>query len=117
MKEMNVKAKRSAHIESYLKEEQDLEYKKRKQEARKWLSRAIHEVDPKKTLAIARLKKRLSQIDLARLMECNLLHVAKIESGDPISRKTAKKLADTLDLSLEEIDILHKNTNPSNSHL
>lgn len=105
-----VQTKPPAHVESHLKEQNDPQYKKRMQEARKWLSEALSEVQPEQTLSKIRLSKGLSQRDLADIIGTSQPHIARIESGNDVKIETARKIAKVFGISLDEFDTAHKNS-------
>ncbi|AXW57407.1 XRE family transcriptional regulator [Ralstonia solanacearum] len=91
------------HIVSAQKEASDPEYRQRMMAARKALGAELFE-GRQETLAGLRLKKGLSQNQLAELVGTSQPHIAKIEAGKTrILLDTAAKLAAALDTNLDSI--------------
>lgn len=86
------------------REQNDPAYKARMIDARKLLAEEIHEISPEDSFVKRRLAKGLSQQRLASLMTTSQSHIAKIEAGSiHINFETAIKLADALNISLDDI--------------
>lgn len=105
--------KRSLNSISREREQNDPAFKARMIEARKSLAEEIHDVSPEDSFVKLRLRKGLSQQRLANLMGTHQSHIAKIEAGSiNISFETAVKLADALEISLDDlrklVEISHK---------
>lgn len=81
------------------------------QQARMLLAEEIDELVPD-SLAKLRLRRGMSQTQLAQILKTSQSHIAKIESGTvKLYWQTATKLADALDISLDRlrplVDISH----------
>jgi len=99
-----------AHAETHQMELNDPQFKKKMVEARKWLFQEIDKVNSTKTLAKARLKQGFSQIQLAEKIGTSQAHIARIESGAEVKISTASKIAKELKITLDEFEILRKNS-------
>lgn len=86
---------------SSVREASDTEYGKRMQQARAQLAQEMAAVAPL-SLTQLRLKKGMSQTELAKRLATSQSHIAKIEAGKTdLYLRTAIKLADALSISLD----------------
>lgn len=85
------------------KEGTDQRYAARMAVARKDLATEMLEVAPE-SLATLRLKRGLSQVQLAKKLDTSQPHIARIEAGKTaLLWTTATRLADALGVSLDEL--------------
>ncbi|WP_434569196.1 helix-turn-helix domain-containing protein [Pseudomonas sp. Z3-8] len=94
-----VEPKKGRSLSGFLSDwTKDLEKKEMLEDAREWVGETYFDSDKNPTLKSLRLKKKLSQADLARLMNTSQPHVARIEKGsDTVTLKTLCKLAAALE--------------------
>ena len=107
----------SRRAESAAREAADPDYKARMDLARKELAKDFEAIAPL-SLSQLRLKKGLTQTELARRIATSQSHVAKIEAGlVELYFKTAIRLADALSITLDELRnfiVIDPNSEPVN---
>lgn len=88
-------------------EERNPEYVERSRAARKVLADQYEAVGKADSIAILRLRKGMSQQDLADKIKTSQSHIAKIEAGSvKLYFHTAARLADALGVSLDRLRTL-----------
>jgi DNA-binding XRE family transcriptional regulator len=102
---------RAAEVEA--REKRDPQYKAEMANARRYLAETFCAEEPN-SLTKLRLQRGLSQSALAKLVGTSQPHIAKIEAGTlRIYWETATRLADALQVSLEELRPLIKVASPA----
>jgi DNA-binding XRE family transcriptional regulator len=92
-----------AHVVEHERENASVAYRHKMEFARSTLGQQIEEVMPKSLVAL-RLKRGMSQSQLAQMIGTSQPHIAKIEAGNlNLYWATAVRIADALAISMDEL--------------
>ena len=84
--------------------EQDPERSAHLKEARQWVADTFH-ADEKDTIRILRLRKGLSQAQLAKVINTSQPHIARIERGtENVHIDTCRRLCNALDIDMNTLN-------------